>query len=248
MDELARQLGSLASQGVLLTAPRVLDLCTGSGSFALRLAEGLGSYKELVAVDSQAKAVAAAAKALEGLPGARALEADASALPFPAASFDLVAMANSLHHVEDPQAVLGEALRVLAPGGHLAILEMHREARDEASLTHVLLHHWWARIDREQGISHRETYSVAALRGLLDGLGLENPTWTEIEGEEQGFEPELLAELGQAITTYLGRIPPASPRKGELTLEGWALRERVARHGFRSAPALFFLGRAPGRP
>jgi SAM-dependent methyltransferase len=51
--------------------------------------------------------------------------AGAQAIPFPDASFDLALMLKSLHHVPAPlmTQALGEARRVLRPGGHLYISE-----------------------------------------------------------------------------------------------------------------------------
>lgn len=45
----------------------------------------------------------------------------AERLDFPDDAFTLVAMENMLDHVQDPGAVLSEARRVLAPGGHLIL-------------------------------------------------------------------------------------------------------------------------------
>jgi SAM-dependent methyltransferase len=45
--------------------------------------------------------------------------ADASALPFDDASFDLVAFSSVLHHIPDFRRPLEEACRVLRPGGHV---------------------------------------------------------------------------------------------------------------------------------
>jgi ubiquinone/menaquinone biosynthesis C-methylase UbiE len=42
-------------------------------------------------------------------------------LDFPDDSFTLVALENMLDHVEDPNVVLGEARRVLTPGGSLIV-------------------------------------------------------------------------------------------------------------------------------
>jgi len=50
-------------------------------------------------------------------------EADAQALPFPTASFDLVTVAFGLRNIADTQAGLAEMARVCRPGGTLAILE-----------------------------------------------------------------------------------------------------------------------------
>jgi SAM-dependent methyltransferase len=223
---------------------RVLDIATGGGGFALRLADGLASYDELLAIDSQPKAVAAAKANLSELARAKVLEADASKLPFPPASFDLVGIANSLHHFPDPGAVLAEALRVLSPGGCLVVLEMHREAEEGPALTHVLLHHWWAKIDSAIGTFHAKTGDRAWISGLLQGRGLEEVASLEIPGEEEDpFAPEILEEIGKAIDTYLGRIPAASPLAAAWKAEGEELRRRAKEKGFCSAPSIFYIGR-----
>lgn len=222
---------------------KALDIATGAGDFAARLASGLGGYGELFAIDSQPKALAAARKNLEAFPRVTVLQAEAEALPFEDSSFDLVAVANSLHHFRDPALVLGEALRVLAPGGSLLVLEMHREAGDEAAMTHVLLHHWWAAIDSLGGTFHAQTRDRAGIHALLDGLGLSEPSYAEIL--EEGGEPldgELLAEIDGVIKSYLSRIPEGAPEAEALRARGAELGERAHRLGFRSAPALFFSG------
>lgn len=236
MDQVSETLKKLAPR-------KALDIATGAGDFASRLASGLGGYGELIAIDSQPRAVAAARKNLEALPRVSVLQAEATALPFGDSSFDLVAVANSLHHFRDPALVLAEALRVLAPGGSLLVLEMHREAGDEAALTHVLLHHWWAAIDSLGGTFHAETYDRAGIRALLAPLPLASGEWLELPAEEgEPRDPELLKEIDGVVESYLGRIPAGAPGAEALAARGAELRERAHRVGFRSAPSLFFAG------
>ena len=52
------------------------------------------------------------------------VEADLHALPRNLGSKDLVVISQSLHHLEDPNAVLGEAHRLLKPRGKIVVLEL----------------------------------------------------------------------------------------------------------------------------
>ena len=54
----------------------------------------------------------------------RLLEADAMALPFPDASFDVTAVAFGMRNMPRKQAALREMARVTVPGGQVMVLEM----------------------------------------------------------------------------------------------------------------------------
>jgi len=242
MDTLKELLGELRPG-------RVLDIATGSGAFARRLAESVASYGELVAVDSARRAVDAAAKNLAELRNARAELGDASALPYPDGSFDLVGIANSLHHFAAPGRAIAEAGRVLAPGGVLAVLEMHRDAETEAERTHALLHRWWAEIDRAGGAYHDEPFPRARFRELLGGEGFAEVRW----GEERDLEsdpkdPELMDQLAGTFAAYRAKIATlAEDDRRRLLAEGEELEARAKETGFRSAPSIVFAARKATR-
>jgi SAM-dependent methyltransferase len=105
----------------LLPAPgrATLDLGCGEGRVGARLQE-LGH--SVVGVDASATLAAAARE--RGVYG-EVIEADAAALPFEDAAFDLVVAFMALHDMDDPASALGEAARVLEPGGRLAIATLH---------------------------------------------------------------------------------------------------------------------------
>jgi len=218
---------------------RVLDVATGSGGFIQTLVESLQEYTEIIGIDTNERASAAFSKAFKDRSNIRFEEMDAMHLDYPEASFDTVCISNSLHHFEQPQAVLTGMMRVLRPGGYLIMSEMYRDGQTETQNTHVLLHHWWAAVDRINGVVHRETFQREELVGLVDHLGLKEMALYDLsDAETDPKNPEILAELTPVFERYLQRAEghPGLQQRGE------ELRKRVAQIGFHSATTLVARG------
>jgi SAM-dependent methyltransferase len=99
-----RHVAAYAAAAELLPPGRVLDLGCGVGHSFHLLAP-----RATVGVDIAPEALAGQERETH--------VADMRALPFPAASFESVLSVQSLEHVPDPERVVAEVRRVLAPGG-----------------------------------------------------------------------------------------------------------------------------------
>ena len=105
-----------ASRGHILHG-EVLELGSGSGAIAADLVDRY-PITHLVATDVDPRMVASAERRLARyVPRVDVRRVDATALPFPDASFDVVASFLMLHHVIDWEQALAEVVRVLRPGG-----------------------------------------------------------------------------------------------------------------------------------
>lgn len=105
---------------------RVLDIATGTGDFAILLAQCL-SPKEIVAADISEKMMEVGREKIEALNLSSIVKfqkEDCENLSFEAASFDLVAVAYGVRNFADLDRGLREILRVLREGGVALILEL----------------------------------------------------------------------------------------------------------------------------
>ena len=100
-------------------AGRTLDLGCGEGRLARDLT-ALGH--EVAGVDTPRTLIAAAR---ESAPDMELHLADASALPFPDASFGIVVAFMSLHDIDDLNGAIRETACVLLPGGRLCLAVVH---------------------------------------------------------------------------------------------------------------------------
>lgn len=102
----------------------VLDCATGTGDLALVFKRKVGASGRVVGTDFCPEMLQSApAKAQkEGLP-VEFQVADAMALPFADATFDVASIAFGIRNVDDPVKCLKEMARVVKPGGRVVVLE-----------------------------------------------------------------------------------------------------------------------------
>ncbi|HEX3631744.1 MAG TPA: bifunctional demethylmenaquinone methyltransferase/2-methoxy-6-polyprenyl-1,4-benzoquinol methylase UbiE [Casimicrobiaceae bacterium] len=117
---------AIAASGVRAGA-RVLDVAGGTADLARLFAARVGATGSVVLTDINVAMLAAGRDRMlnEGrlMP---AVQCNAEALPFPAASFDCVSIAFGLRNVTRKEIALAEMRRVLRPGGVALVLEFSR--------------------------------------------------------------------------------------------------------------------------
>ena len=121
-----RELDAIVTGLPLAPGMRALDLACGDGFYSHRIAARLGAGGSVTAVDINVAYLAAVrAEGAREDGGARVdlVAASFDQLPFPDDVFDFVWCAQSLYSLPDPVVAIRHMVRVLRPGGVLAVLE-----------------------------------------------------------------------------------------------------------------------------
>lgn len=165
---------------------RFLDIGTGTG----RLLELLAPlFRSGIGIDASAAMLSVARANLDraGIAHAQVRLGDIMKLPMPRDSFDLVAIHQVLHFLDDPAEALAEAARVLRPGGRLLIVDFAPHALEFLREKHA---------HRRLGFSHE------TLAGWTEALGLRTDHVIDLAGTIAGADRDHLT-----VTLWLLRDP-----------------------------------------
>jgi len=113
----------------------ILDLATGSGDLALSMQRAMPQSRIVGADFCLPMLQVAARKGLHPL-----VVADGTRLPFADGAFEAVTVAFGLRNMESWPVALREMARVLAPGGHLLVLDFSMPRPPCAALYRLYLH------------------------------------------------------------------------------------------------------------
>ena len=217
-----------------------LDVGTRFGEFAFTLVEAMPEGSRIIGIDCDAATVEQAREKSAGK-GVEFQVGDGAHLDFADGSVELAAISNTLHHIENYDAVLDELVRVLRPGGTLLINEMFSDNQNEAQQTHFAQHTLEAKLDMISGGFQRPTWKKAEILAILDRLHLKDVQVLEMLEEEK--MDRKLAEKTPKLTAAVEKKAAGHPDFDALMAEAREIQARVEKTGIQRCTQLVYIGR-----
>ncbi|MEG1720571.1 MAG: methyltransferase domain-containing protein [Pseudoflavonifractor sp.] len=225
-----------------LQAGMALDVGTRFGEFAFTLQEAMPAGSRIIGLDCVAETVAQAREKQAGK-GVEFVLGDAAHLDFPDNSFALVAISNTLHHIEQYDPVLDEMLRVLRPGGYFLVNEMFSDHQNPAQQTHYAQHSLEAQLDVLTGGFQRPTWTKDEILAILARLPL-----TEVRTAERLEEEQMdrkLAEKTAKLAETVEKKTAGMPEHDNLLAAAKEIQARCAKTGIQRCTQLVYIGKKP---
>ncbi len=114
---------AVVANSLVMPGGAVIDVGAGTGKLAAVLADRVGPFGRVVAVDLSPAMVARGSARTQDIVQLEFVLGDALALPFDGRQFDAATMTFGLGTLPDLRAGLGELCRVVRPGGRVVCLE-----------------------------------------------------------------------------------------------------------------------------
>ena len=183
--------------GLLPETWTVGDLGCGTGGAAAALAPFV---RRVVAVDGSDAMLDAARRRLAPHPNVEVHRGELESLPLDEGELDAALLTLVLHHVPEPQRILAEVARVLAPGGRILIVDMAQHSRESyrAEMGHV-----WLGFAPEQ------------LSDWLAGAGFVGVASRPLPPDPDAKGPSLLAVTAQRSPSVLNLNEPRDRARRE---------------------------------
>ena len=126
----------------LRTGDAAIDVACGTGKLAALLAEGVGPFGRVEAVDLSEEMIGRGRRVFRDLVQLHFRVGNALALPFGDGEFDAATIAFGLRNLADYEAGFREMARVVRPGGTVVCLELSLpRRRTYARLYHAMFRH-----------------------------------------------------------------------------------------------------------
>lgn len=220
---------------------KILDVGTGNGNFIKVITSLTDNFSEIIGIDLLDISI-------EGCKirfvdeRINFFKMSALNMDFEDDIFDFVCLSNSLHHLIDVNAVVREMERILKPGGALIFSEMMSNNLSNRQISHLLMHHYAAEIDRERGSYHGTTFTNTEILEIIakESVLEITDTWDLFYLRREENSEEEIEWLFETIDRLSERAANSEKRK-YFEKEAEKVKKHISKYGFDSATQLMVI-------
>lgn len=221
-------------------AAKILDIGTGRGDFIALIDYLYQDYQEIVGIDIIDYLLEMNQKTFKDNPKIKFLADDIMNTNLADDSFDVVCLSNTLHHLPNIEATLKQMKKVVKKDGIIIINEMIADKLNAKQLSHKLLHHFAAKIDRELGRIHEETFSEDKIISIFE----KNEDLNLIDYWEMQYDQKNELDNIEGLISIINRLlkqVDESEFFEEYHQEAEELKTYLKNNGFQSATQLVLI-------
>ncbi len=252
----------LASSGAIeiaeklktISGGKILDIATGDGDFILTLIDFLKNYESVIGIDTDENEIKKARLRIKDKT-ISIKKMKGEKLRYTDETFDLVSIANSLHHMQYKNKTLSEMKRVLKSNGYFIIQEMFCDGNQtEPQKCDTASHILGAEIDSMLGIYHRKVYSKNEILNIVSQMGLkdleilESTRYVKCLTCEEKYnceDPKNSELINFALEDIDKTLEPIKEHKdySEYRQRAETIKQRIKNQGSANASILFCIGK-----
>ncbi|MBN2540472.1 MAG: class I SAM-dependent methyltransferase [Bacilli bacterium] len=222
---------------------KILDVGTGVGNFIGLIDYLHKDYEKIVGIDIMDRMVSLASKNFEDNEKVKIVKRDILDTGFPSAHFDIVCLSNSLHHLADVDGTFEAMEELVKPGGYLLFNEMRSDELNEEQISHRLIHHFSAKLDRELGMVHDDTFTK---QEIIDQIkthsNCEIIDYWEMEVPVSKPSKEEIEQMTKTVDALLNRIQNEEII-ARYKAEAEAIKEYIRLHGIQACTQILVVAR-----
>jgi ubiquinone/menaquinone biosynthesis C-methylase UbiE len=214
--------------------PKILDVGTGRGNFIQIIKMLNDDFSEIIATDLDDRLLEFNKESFKDDLRIKFVNDNILETKLSEGYFDIVCLSNTLHHLTDFKDTFSGMFKLLKDGGIIIINEMIADNLNPSQISHRLLHHFAAKVDREIGRVHDETFTKAELVSRVKKIVEERivDTWN------LDFEDNEIDYNNSAYENLIDRLVQMVNNKESFTefkTEAETIKEYIKIHGFQSA-------------
>lgn len=216
---------------------KILDVGTGRGDFISLIDYLYKDYSEICGTDLTEKLLENNKIVFKDNKRITFIKDDILNTNLPKKSYDIVCLSNTLHHLADINITIDSMKNLLKDDGIIIINEMFSDNLNKSQVSHRLLHHFAAKVDREIGRYHDETFTKNEIINRVKNFpGLIVEDFWEMDYPEKEVIHEVKNFIG--LIDALLKLVNDSSSYEEFVKEGQKIKDYLGENGFQSATQL----------